>query len=133
MALFNRFIKKTIFPFMDFLLIMIGLYALTARWEVKGIVFPDIAKNISIPLYTLIWLFFVWVNGIYDRSKKTSSFLIGLASGSSVILILYALLPKEWQFSRLFIILGGLWVLLYFLLSRASNASPFFEFLTIIS
>ncbi len=119
MALFNRFIKKTIFPFTDFLLIMIGLYALTVRWEVKGIVFPDIAKNISIPLYTLIWLFFVWVNGIYDRSKKTSSFLIGLASGSSVILILYALLPKEWQFSRLFIILGGLWVLLYFLLSRS--------------
>jgi hypothetical protein len=34
------------------------------------------------------------------------------------ILIIYALLPKSWQFSRLFILTGALWVISYYILSR---------------
>jgi hypothetical protein len=44
--------------------------------------------------------------------------LKSLAIGTIFILVIYALLPKEWQFSRLYILVGSLWTLLYFLISR---------------
>jgi hypothetical protein len=44
--------------------------------------------------------------------------LKSIAIGTIFILVIYALLPKEWQFSRLYILVGSLWTLLYFLISR---------------
>ena len=38
--------------------------------------------------------------------------------GTGIILIVYALLPKEVQFSRLYILLGASWVIIYYLISR---------------
>jgi len=117
-ALFNRLLKKISKPIADFFIIIIGLFCLTFRWEVESILFPMDILIYAIPLYTFVWLSFCWINGVYDKERKLTSYLSGIAWGTMLILVVYALLPKSWQFSRLFIILGGAWCLIYFFLSR---------------
>ena len=117
-ALLHRFIWKAISPITDFTLIILGLYSLTFRWETENIYFPIEVFKFSIPAYAFIWLFCSWINGVYDKEKNIINHIIGIAWGTILILVFYALLPKEMQFSRLFILLGGFWCLLYFLFSR---------------
>jgi O-antigen biosynthesis protein len=45
-------------------------------------------------------------------------YLFGTTIGTGIILMFYALFPKEWQFSRLYILVGAGWVFSYYLLSR---------------
>jgi hypothetical protein len=57
-------------------------------------------------------------SGGYDRPTKLWNFIKGILIGTLIILVVYALLPKILQFSRLYIFLGAVWTLSYFILSR---------------
>jgi GT2 family glycosyltransferase len=103
---------------LDFLLLLGGLFALTNQWKINDVHFPFSILLISLPLYTAIWLFFSWIFGLYDRDRKLINVLKSLTIGTILILVIYALLPKDWQFSRLYILVGALWSLLYFIVSR---------------
>lgn len=118
LAILTRFIKRITLPFIDFHLIALGLFALTNRWKVKDIEFPYEIIKYAIPSYALIWLITILFNGGYDKPIKLSKFVKGSFYGTLLILVAYALLPKEWQFSRLFILTGALWVIIYFIISR---------------
>ncbi len=118
MAIMARFIKKTILPIIDFSLILGGLFALTHRWETKHIAFPENVINIALPLYTLTWLISIYYNNGYQRPVRMKPVLKGVMWGTIFILVTYALLPKEYQFSRLFILSGALLTFLYFIISR---------------
>ena len=82
-------------------IILFGLVALTNHWKKMDIHFPEFVYNISIPIYTIIWglssLFF----GVYDKESKATSIFKSSILGTVIILIFYALLPKEFQFSRI--------------------------------
>jgi GT2 family glycosyltransferase len=117
-AILNRFIQKISLPFFDYLISLIGLFVLANRWSQQDIHFPNRAYFISFPLYVLVWLCCNFISGLYDN--KNNKFLIwqGTFLGTGFILICYALLPKEWQFSRLFTIIGSFWYIGQFYLSR---------------
>lgn len=117
-AILNRFIQKVSLPFFDYSISLIGLFVLANRWAQHDIHFPDRAYFVSFPLYVLVWLICNLISGLYDN--KNNRFLIwqGTFLGTAIILICYALLPKEWQFSRLFTIVGSLWYIGQFYLSR---------------
>jgi GT2 family glycosyltransferase len=117
-AILNRFLQKISLPFFDYSISLIGLFVLANRWAQQDIHFPDRAYFISFPAYILIWLICNLVSGIYDN--KNNKFLIwqGTFIGTGIILICYALLPKDWQFSRLFTLVGSLWYIAQFYLSR---------------
>jgi len=117
LAIVARIFKHAAIPVLDLALITSGLYALSHRWHSGGIDFPETAFNILIPAYTAIWILSALLNGVYDQVniwKVIKSNLIG----TLIILTAYALLPKEWQFSRLFIITGMFWSIAYYLISR---------------
>ena len=118
LAILARFIKRLILPLADFIVIGGGLLALTNRWKMENIDFPDYILKVAIPIYTLIWLLTTLFNGGYDNPVRFTKFIKGSFIGTLFILVVYALLPKEWQFSRLFILLGALWVIAYYSLSR---------------
>ncbi len=118
MALLNRFIKRIILPLIDFVVIVIGLNILTQFWSLQNIEFPDAIIYYALPGYTLIWLITNFYSGVYDSFIKLKSIFQGTLIGTAIILIIYGLLPKEAQFSRLFIFIGAAIVLLYFLISR---------------
>lgn len=118
LALLSRFIKKAFLPVVDYAIIITVLFLLTHLWKRENILFPEEVIYYSIPSYVLIWQFFIYYFGGYDRPVRLFSFLRGGAIGTVFLLALYALLPKEFQFSRLYILSGALLILIYFLLSR---------------
>jgi GT2 family glycosyltransferase len=117
-AVMNRIIKKTTLPLVDFLLTLSGLYLLTNQWKIRDIHFTEWAFNIQIPLYATIWVLTAHLLGAYDRG--TNRHLVWKSSfiGTLFILVVYALLPKDLQFSRLFILIGMFWNILQFYLVR---------------
>ena len=118
LAILVRFIKQITLPAFDVLLVIGGLYAMTNYWKMYNIEFPISVINYSIPAYSLVWMFSVLFFGGYDSPIKLFKYIKAPLFGTLVILVIYALLPKEWQFSRLYILMGSIWVSVYFSLSR---------------
>lgn len=117
-AILNRFIQKISLPFFDYLISLIGLFFLANRWAQQDIHFPDRAYFISFPLYVMIWMICNLISGLYDHKNNKILIWQGTFMGTAIILICYALLPKDWQFSRLFTLVGSLWYIGQFYLSR---------------
>jgi GT2 family glycosyltransferase len=110
LAILNRFIKFS-FPFLvDFLIILCGLFLLSNHWKSADIHFPEFVFKYSIPVYSATWLLSALFFGVYDKEPKRTAILKSTLFGTVLILLTYALLPKEWQFSRVFILVGALWV-----------------------
>lgn len=118
LAIATRFIKKAALPVFDFTYVLTGAILLTNHWQKLNIEFPVNAMKVAIPAYVLVWMTSVFYAGGYDFPIKASKIVKGSLIGTLMILVIYGLLPKEWQFSRLYIWIGMGWVLTYFLLSR---------------
>jgi GT2 family glycosyltransferase len=117
-ALFSRIISRIFLPTIDFLYIVIGLYGLTNYWRMSSIEFPTELIKYSIPIYSLAWIVTAFINGGYDFPIKLTKFFKSVVFATLIILVAYAILPKDYQFSRLFIFVGAGWTLIYFLVSR---------------
>jgi GT2 family glycosyltransferase len=118
LAIFSRFIKKMILPVVDFTLIIVILNFLTLIWKNSSIEFPLNILKFSLPLYTIIWILSNYFNSSYDKPITLTRFIKGTLIGTIFILVLYALLPKDVQFSRLFILTGSLTTIVYYIISR---------------
>lgn len=118
MSIFKRLVFTVTPVAVDLLLILGGLYALTNQWKSNDVHFPLPILLVLLPFYGTVWLLFSWIFGLYDRDYKLINLLKSLAFGTVFILVIYALLPKDWQFSRLYILVGALWTFFYFLVSR---------------
>lgn len=118
LALFSRFVKKTTLPAIDTCYLLVGLFALTNYWRQAQIDFPIQITSTLIALYTAIWIGSITLKGGYDKPITFRKFTTGTLIGTASILIIYALFPKEWQFSRLFILIGSCWVISYYFISR---------------
>ena len=118
LAILNRFVKFSFPILVDFAIILFGLIALTNHWKKIDIHFPEFVYNISIPVYTSIWILSSLFFGVYDRESKVTSIIKSSIFGTLLILIFYALLPKEFQFSRAFILIGSAWVISSHILKR---------------
>lgn len=113
-ALLNRFFRNALLPIADAVLLFGGLIAIKNYWE-QNVVFPEGGSYpetlvaVAITGYVFIWLLSVFLSGGYDRPVKISRLIRGLVAGTVVILIIYALLPENYRFSRAVIIFGTLW------------------------
>lgn len=118
LAILTRFIKQSFLKVADLGLILMGLFALTNQWRISNIHFPEELLKKAIPVYALIWIISIIFNRGYDYPVKFRNYLKGIILGTLIILVIYALLPKDWQFSRLYILTGAAWVFLYYVISR---------------
>lgn len=122
-ALINRFWKHIYLPLIDAGVIFGGMWFLKNYWEtnVKDMtadMYPPEYMLIMVPVYILIWLLALYMNGGYDRPYRSSGVFKGIITGTIAILVIYALLPESARFSRALIILGAIWALLSTLLIR---------------
>jgi GT2 family glycosyltransferase len=118
MALGNRLVKKAALPILDFTIFLSGLLLLTNHWSNHDIHFPDLVFKVQIPIYACVWLVSAMIFGVYDKGVSRKTIVKSTFFGTIFILTIYALLPKEWQFSRLYILIGTIWVILGFYLTR---------------
>ena len=99
--------------------ILSGLFALTNQWRIRDITFPNDAFYLLIPIYYTIWSLNYLILGAFDEPIKLLKQFKAIVIGTVIILVFYALLPKELQFSRLYILIGALWYFSWNLLNRS--------------
>ncbi|HVA98658.1 MAG TPA: hypothetical protein VNG53_07155, partial [Bacteroidia bacterium] len=122
-ALFMRFFRKIMLPLMDALILFGGLFLIKNAYA-EWIKFPDGGKYSMhvtmriLPIYVGIWLITLFLSGAYDKPIKLLKIIRGILLGSAVILIVYALLPESYRFSRAIILIGTFWAILALLAER---------------
>ena len=122
LSLTNRFVKKIATPFLNAVLTYSALFFLADYWRNAAIQFPEYVFYISIPLYIFVFILFAWLIGVYDKGIRNHIIWKATIFASIFILVIYALLPKDWQFSRLFILTASLvFVLQHYLVLITQN------------
>ncbi|HDS06741.1 MAG TPA: glycosyl transferase family 2, partial [Bacteroides sp.] len=116
LSIARRFLGKVYRPLLDALVIYLGYLFLLPVWEqvrfdMPGYYPPEFLRLV-VPGYILVWLVSLYYSGGYDKPLQVFSFLRGHVIGTLVILVVYALLPLEWRFSRALILLGSAWAIL---------------------
>jgi GT2 family glycosyltransferase len=123
-ALGARFIKQLFIPAIDFTLILLGLYACKHFYEINFKLYPNFYSketlNFFFPVYTITWMLFTYLSGGYDTPLKLRKIIRGVIAGTAFILILYSLLPEYYRFSRALILIGAVYTLLVYLLTRVA-------------
>jgi GT2 family glycosyltransferase len=116
LSIIKRTISRISLPVADAVLIYSGFYLVADFWEKIKFdhtgVYPDEYFYIMLPVYILIWLTFLLFSGGYDKQVKINSLVKGILFGTGFILIIYALFPESWRFSRALIFLGTIWAFL---------------------
>ncbi len=122
-AILHRFANKMILPFIDFVTIYAGYYFISLFYaDVKFSsqeYFSRIFLLLILPCYILMWLFSILFSGGYDKPIKQWKIIRGILWGTGFILIMYALLPDAFRFSRALILIGTVWVVLALTTIRA--------------
>ncbi len=109
-ALVSRFARFIFLPFVDFMLLFLGMAFMKNYWSDNfSINYPDTFMEIVVPLYCLVWITTVFFSGGYDLPIKPARIIRGIFTGTLLILVIYALLPEDFRFSRALILLGGFW------------------------
>lgn len=113
LAIINRFAKQSLVPFFDALLLYSGFLVLAPHWVSYKFQdlehFPSSYFTAAIPSYVLIWLLSILFSGGYEKPIKLTKIVRGLIVGTGIILVIYALLPENFRFSRAMLLLGTLW------------------------
>ena len=99
-ALVSQFFHKAAIPFLDAVLGYGGLAAISYSWGHGNIyggvgTYPAVLFAVVLPIYILIWLLSTYFTGGYDKPYSIAKAILGVAFGSAVILVLYALLPES--------------------------------------
>ena len=121
-AIVSQFFHKAAIPFLDAVLGYGGLAVVSYFWgrNIYGGVgtYPLVLFAAVLPVYILIWLLSTYFTGGYDKPYSIAKAILGVAFGSAVILVLYALLPETLRFSRALILFGMIWLALEMSLTR---------------
>ncbi len=118
-AIFARFIKKIAFPTFDFLLTSVLLFAVAQVYQqFKPVILENELLMYALPAYSFVWLISMVFCGVYDRPVSLLKVVKGGLVGTAIILIIYGLLPKSLQFSRLITLVGTITTVLGYFLPR---------------
>lgn len=121
-AIAARLAKQLFFPAIDFAVILSGLFVCKTIYELKFKLYPNFYSQETLhfffPLYTAIWMLFVFFSGGYDFPTRLSRITKGMAYGSGFILIVYSLLPEHYRFSRALILIGSCYAWVVYMFTR---------------
>lgn len=116
LSLAGRFVSQVYRPLLDGIIIYMGYLFALPYWEQARFnrvdYYPPLFLQVVVPAYILIWLVSIYYSGGYDKPMRLLSFLKGHLLGTVVILVIYAMLPLEWRFSRALIFLGSIWAVI---------------------
>jgi len=122
-TIIKRFVKRIFLPLIDAAIIFLGIFFIKGYWE-HHIIFPNGGEyplefiTIAVPVYIVIWLLSVHFSGGYDKPVKLFKILQGILIGSTVILIVYALLSESYRFSRALILISAVWAMITMSITR---------------
>lgn len=116
LSILQRFIKGIINPLLDAVMIYAGYRAIMPIWEMHHFgqegSYPALYMNVVVPFYILTWILSLFLSAGYEKSVRLTDMVKGLIIGSLFILLIYALLPESFRFSRALILFGAAWTLM---------------------
>ncbi len=112
LAVGMRLIKKLTIPLLDAGTMFGLLFLLKNYWEanhkyVEGGSYPAEFLQFVVPAYILTWIISLGISGGYLRPYQMMKILRGMFIGTVFILVIYALLPDVYRFSRAIILFGA--------------------------
>ena len=115
LSLTGQFIKTVMLPLTDAVFIYLGFAVLLPNWETfkfeRGY-YPPEYLYVAVPIYTLIWIGCIWLNGGYRNSIRFERIFKGLLWGTLSILVFYSLIDESMRYSRALLLLGSGWAFL---------------------
>ncbi|NVN95365.1 MAG: glycosyltransferase [Bacteroidetes bacterium] len=123
LSIVKRFFSKLFLPVLDFLILWGGIYLLKNYWShyflsIDYEYYPIEYILLVVPAYILIWLLSFLFAGGYEKPHKLSKVFQGIAIGTIIILVIYALLNASFRFSRAMILLGAIWSVVSMIIIR---------------
>jgi hypothetical protein len=114
-------LKKLGLPIIDAINILIAFIAAKYTWN--GLVKPEIVYNrdllgMAFPAFTVVFIVAAYYAGLYDRSQKRGRLIHSTVIATTALLVIYALLPEQYRFSRAILLLGSLYAFVLLVLSR---------------
>ena len=110
MALVSRLATTLFLPFLDAILLFAGMYFLQDYWSRNMVVhYPGLFLSLAVPGYIAVWIGSIFLSGGYEKPVRLSRIIRGILTGTVLILVIYALLPEHYRFSRALILLGSVW------------------------
>ncbi len=124
LALVKRFFDNFTLPIIDISVIALSFIQIKSYWEnnhlyiKNGGEYPEFLLQIFLPIYILIWMTGLGINGAYNGEHRFTSIARGLFIGTLTILVGYSLCPEEYRTSRALILLGAMASGVWFFMSR---------------
>jgi hypothetical protein len=115
-------LKRLGLPIIDAVNILIAFIAAKYTWN--GWVKPEIIYNrdllgMAFPAFTVVFIVAAYYAGLYDRSQKRGRVIHSTVIATTALLVIYALLPEQYRFSRAILLLGSLYAFVLLVLSRS--------------
>lgn len=121
LAVLKRSLTRILLPACDAMLIVSGMIILSRAWGWYWFANPDYYAGFyfsMLPVYAGIWLLSLLFTGAYDSPLRIKDALSGITAGTIIILVIYALMPKNYQYSRVLVLSGALLALGVTILNR---------------
>ena len=114
LSLLKRFLNNAFLPILDAGILYVGFYFIKSYWEQTWLIpnggsYPLLYLLYIVPAYIIVLLLGVLLGGGYDKPYHVSKLIKGLFLGIISILVMYALLPENYRYSRAIIIAGTFW------------------------
>ncbi len=115
-----RQIKRIIFPIIDLSIVLVVFWFVQFLWGlyVKGFEYPSTFKFIVLPVFSALVVLSMYIGGGYREPVQWGRVFRASLLAQISVLLLYALLPEDWRFSRAVILLGSALGILSILLFR---------------
>ena len=122
-SLVGRFFQIAHLMIMDATCMYAGIYLIKLYWErnhkfVEGGSYPIEFMLVNASMYTIIWVFGLYLSGAYEKPRSTTAVVKGILFGLIGISLVYAFAPLSYRFSRAIIMLGFVWALIGAYLNR---------------
>lgn len=122
-SLIVRFFQNTHLMLLDAACMYTGIYLIKLYWErnhkfVEGGSYPIEFMLVNASIYTLLWVFGLYLSGAYEKPRSITAIVKGVLFGLIGISLVYAFAPLSYRFSRAIIMLGFVWALVGAYLNR---------------
>jgi len=123
LSIASRIFKNTLLPIVDAAFLYSGLAMIARIWEQRVIYpwgghYPIELYILVIPSSIFVWMVSTYYSGGFDKPLNLWKSFRGIAAGTILILVIYALLPEHFRFSRTLILAGTIWALIAVCFSR---------------
>jgi len=117
-SLARRIFAKSLYPILDFITVYTGFALFSPAWgkfryQNSNYDFPAFYYDVNLPIYSIILVLTLYLSKTYIRPISIKKTFESISIAMLINLIIFALLPYEFRFSRAMFIVGIVWTFIF--------------------